>query len=173
MASPRSLSLSGSRSPRCNLTPRLVLAALLWFALAGMAGAADIAGTWRAKFDTQLGPQAYVFEFTVQGDHITGTAAYKRYKAEGVITLQDIALRGDVLTFTEINTFEGKDVPISYTGTVRGNQITFARTVGKYATEQFIARRGKPGDPTEKAPLRPGAKPPPERAPPPKLPMEM
>ena len=34
--------------------------------------AADITGTWKASFDTQIGQQNYTFEFVVKGTTLTG-----------------------------------------------------------------------------------------------------
>ena len=43
--------------------------------LACTAHATDIAGQWRAEFDTQIGTQKYVFKFQTDGDKLTGKAA--------------------------------------------------------------------------------------------------
>ena len=34
--------------------------------------AADITGTWKASFDTQIGTQNYTYEFVVKGTTLTG-----------------------------------------------------------------------------------------------------
>ena len=37
-------------------------------------GTNGIAGKWQAEFDTQVGTQKYTFEFSVEGEKLTGTA---------------------------------------------------------------------------------------------------
>jgi hypothetical protein len=48
----------------------LTLAALSLSALA-----ADVTGTWKAEFDTQLGLQKYTFTFKQEGASVSGNAA--------------------------------------------------------------------------------------------------
>src|SRR4030066_665992 len=50
-----------------------VSAIVLVVLLAGVR-AADVTGTWSATFDSQVGPQQYTYQFTVQGSELTGTA---------------------------------------------------------------------------------------------------
>ena len=42
--------------------------------LAAAAHAAEVAGQWRAEFDTQIGVQKYLFTFHVDGEKLTGKA---------------------------------------------------------------------------------------------------
>jgi uncharacterized protein YifN (PemK superfamily) len=56
-------------------------------------------------------------------------------------------LNGDTIEFVEISKFQDMDLKISYKGKVTGDEISFTRQVGEFATEVFIAKRGKAEDP--------------------------
>ena len=105
--------------------------------------AADVTGTWTAEFDTQVGIQKYVFTFKVEGDKLTGEAAAERMGEKATVTLQGGTVKGDQITFTEALDFQGQQVPITYTGTIAGDEIKFTRKVGDFATEELVAKRKK------------------------------
>lgn len=111
--------------------------------LAQPALAADIAGTWKAEFDTQVGTQKYTFVFAMDGDALTGTASFERMGETGEAELHDCALEGDAVSFVETLDFQGTEIPITYTGTVAGDAIEFVRRVGDFAEEKFTATRAE------------------------------
>lgn len=120
----------------------MILAA---FALAplGTLFAADVAGKWKAEFDTQIGVQKYVYEFKVDGDKITGRAAYEREQGRGEVDLREIKLSGDDISFMEPLSFDGQEVRIEYKGKVTGDEMKLTRNVGEFATEELVAKRVK------------------------------
>ena len=100
--------------------------------------AADIAGTWTAAFDTQVGKQEYTYTFSVEGSTVTGSIA----TANGKATMKDGMLDGDTLTFTENLDYQGQALEIKYTGTVvSDSEIKFTRNVGGIADEELTATR--------------------------------
>ena len=115
----------------------IITALLLGISLSVLAASADPGGTWTASFDTQIGVQNYTYTFTVVGDTVTGTAA----SANGEVEIQDGKLSGNTLTFTELFTFQGMDLLITYTGEVMGNEIHFTRDVAGFANESLVATR--------------------------------
>jgi hypothetical protein len=114
---------------------------LLVFALQALA--ADLVGRWTAEFDTQVGPQKYTFQLAVAGEKVTGKAFFERMGGKGEAELQEGKLVGDRVFFVETFDAMGSPVRIEYTGTLKGDEIAFARKVGEFATEQFVARRAK------------------------------
>ena len=136
-----------------NHRQTLVLAAGI-LALLGPARAADIAGKWHAEFDTQIGPQKYTYEFSVQGDKITGRATFERQDEKGSVTLTDIKLNGDQISFTEPLKFDDQEITITYQGTVQGDAMKLTRQVGDIATEDLVARRVKAPAAEPPAPAR-------------------
>lgn len=108
-------------------------------ALATVASAADIDGTWTATFDTQIGEQHYVYTFKADGEKLTGTAKNDR----GERPVEDGVIKGNDVSFTENLDFQGQKIPIKYTGKLNGDEIKFTRQVGTFATEEIVAKRQK------------------------------
>jgi len=123
---------------------QLLFLTALAFVSAGPAAAADIAGQWRAEFDTQIGLQKYVYAFTVVGDRITGRASFERENGKGEVDLKEIKLTGDDISFMEPLEFDGQQIRIDYHGKVLGDEMKLVRQVGDFATEDVVAKRVKP-----------------------------
>jgi len=120
---------------------------LLFVALAGFAGAvfaADVTGTWKAEFDTQIGVQKYTYTLKQNGATVTGKASSdiggEKHEAE----LKEGKLDGDTISFVELLSFQGNDVRITYSGKVAGTEIKFTREVGEFAKEELVAKRETP-----------------------------
>ncbi len=114
------------------------LIALILLPLA--AHAADISGTWKAAFDTQIGKQEYTYTFAVKGTQLTGKAK----SANGDVDLQEGKVEGDKVSFVENLDYQGMPLKITYTGTiVTANEIKFTRDVAGVAQEQLTATRAK------------------------------
>ncbi|MGD8896776.1 MAG: hypothetical protein PVJ73_12140 [Acidobacteriota bacterium] len=125
------------------MTRGLITAAALVLGLAGAAVAGDVAGTWTAEFDSQIGVQKYTYVFKVDGETLTGTATGERMGETVEVEITDGKVVGDKVTFTEMLDFQGQQIPISYTGTIAGDEIKFTRNVGEFATEEIVAKRKK------------------------------
>jgi hypothetical protein len=123
---------------------QFVLATLFAAVAAASAFAADVTGTWTAEFETQIGVQKYVFTFKADGEKLTGTADAERMgQKQAQVALEGGSVKGDRIAFTENLSFEGNAIAVTYTGTVAGDEITFSRNVGDFATETFVAKRKK------------------------------
>jgi enterochelin esterase-like enzyme len=109
--------------------------------LASASHAADIAGQWRAEFDTQIGVQKYVFTFQTDGDKLTGKAASQVNGRKREAELKEGTINGDTLSFVERLSFQGNQVRIRYTGKVGTEEIAFTREVGDFAKVDFKATR--------------------------------
>jgi hypothetical protein len=104
------------------------------------AHAADVSGTWKAAFDTQIGKQEYTYTFAVKGTQLTGKAK----SANGDVELQEGKVEGDKVSFVENLDYQGMPLKITYTGTiVSANEIKFTRDVAGVAQEQLTATRAK------------------------------
>lgn len=122
---------------------RLPLAALplLLVTLLAVGRAADLAGAWRAEFDTQIGVQKYVFTFQSEGDRLTGKAASEVGERKREAELKELKLDGDTVKFVETMEFQGNEIRIRYTGKIGNGEIAFTREVGEFAREEFKAAR--------------------------------
>ena len=105
--------------------------------------AAEVAGKWTAEFDTQVGLQKYTYDLKLEGEKVTGKASFDRMGQKGEADLLEGTLKGDTISFVEMLDFQGTAIRITYTGTVKGDEIAFTRQVGDFATEQIVARRAK------------------------------
>jgi hypothetical protein len=105
------------------------------------ARAGDIAGQWRAEFDTQIGAQKYLFTFKTDGDKLTGKAAVEVGDQKREAEFTEGKITGETVTFVEMLNIQGNDIRILYTGKIGTNQIDFKREVGDFATENFKASR--------------------------------
>jgi hypothetical protein len=116
---------------------RIIVLTMLVAALVMTASAADVNGQWKTTFMTPMGPEHYVFTFTIAGTKVTGTAKSDR----GPTPIQDGLLKGDVITFTEVLSAQGQKIPMKYTGKVGADEIKFQRLVGNFGKDDFVAKR--------------------------------
>jgi hypothetical protein len=103
--------------------------------------AADITGTWKASFDTQIGTQNYTYEFVVKDTTLTGKI---QSEMGGTSDIRQGKVEGDKVSFVEIFKFENMEIEITYSGQiVSADEIKFTRKVADFATEELVARRQK------------------------------
>jgi hypothetical protein len=105
------------------------------------ASAGELVGRWTSEFDTQIGVQKYVFEFTKSGDTLAGKATFERSMGNGTAPLKNVTVDGDKVRFEEPLSFDGNEITIVYTGTLAGDELKLERKVGDFATEQVTAKR--------------------------------
>ena len=140
-----------------SVKARCLLMAVLGLIAAANAGAADVTGEWKAEFDTQIGVQKYTYTLKQDGDKVTGKANSDIAGEKREVELKEGKLDGDTITFVEIFDFQGNELRIEYKGKVAGDEIKFTRNVGEFATEEFVAKRGRCGGrpaPAESQPVR-------------------
>jgi hypothetical protein len=119
----------------------LAVVALMMVALSASMRAADLAGTWTAKFVTQVGDQEYTYTFTGSGGQLAGTA---KSTLLGDTKLSDIKVEGDKVTFVENGSFQDMPLRITYTGTFSSaDEIKFTRVVVEGTPEEAVAKRSK------------------------------
>jgi hypothetical protein len=116
-----------------------LLAVLLATALP--ASAADLPGRWTAEFDSPIGVQKYVYEFTKSADAVTGQATYEHSMGKGTVQLKNLKVDGDKVSFDEPLTIDGNEITISYSGVLAGDELKLTRVVGQFGTEQLTAKR--------------------------------
>lgn len=118
------------------------------FALAfvGSALAQDnIAGKWKAQFDSQIGTQNYTFEFKMDGTNVTGKAIGERQIGTNEVAITEVKINGDEISFVEPLKLQDNDVRIEYKGKVSGDELKLHRKVGDLAEYDIVAKRVKEG----------------------------
>ncbi len=103
--------------------------------------AANVTGTWKVDFDTQIGLQKYVITLKQDGASVTGKANAEVNGEKREADLKEGKVDGDTVSFVELLNIQGNDVRITYTGKVSDNEMKITRQVGEFATEQGVAKR--------------------------------
>ena len=124
-------------------TTKILAVFSLLLASLTFAHAADLAGTWNAEFDTQIGVQKYSYEFKSDAGKLTGIAHYENPMGKGDVVLKDVKVTDSDVTFTEPMKFNDMEVTITYKGKLSGDDLKLTRAVGDFATEELVAKRAK------------------------------
>ena len=109
--------------------------------LSSLGGAVEIAGEWRAEFESPRGPQTYQFTFQTAGDKLTGKAVSKIGERSREAELLEGQISSNAVSFVELLNFQGNEVRIRYTGKIATNGIAFTREVGDFGKVDFTATR--------------------------------
>ncbi|MDR3459771.1 MAG: alpha-L-arabinofuranosidase C-terminal domain-containing protein [Verrucomicrobiae bacterium] len=121
---------------------------LLPFAILPLAMlAADVTGTWKTEFDSQIGLQKYIFTFKQDDRSLTGKASSEVGDRKREAELKEGKVEGDAVSFVETMNFQENEIRITYTGKLSADasEIKFTRAVGDLATEEIVARRDLAG----------------------------
>ncbi len=79
----------------------------------------------------------------MDGSKLTGKAISNIAGANATTEIQEGKIEGTEISFIENLNYQGMELKISYKGTISGDEIKFARTVGDAGGEQFVAKRVK------------------------------
>ena len=104
----------------------------------------DLSGTWKADFDTQRGLQTYAFTFKQDGTKVTASATADLDGQKREVEFKEVEFKDDTLTFVEILDAQGRELRITYTGKVSGDEIKFNRAVGEFGASDSVAKRDVP-----------------------------
>jgi len=105
--------------------------------------AADVTGTWKSEFDSQIGQQKYTYTLKQDGTNLTGKASSEIQDQKREADLKEGTVNGEDVSFVEMLNFQDNEVRILYTGKIstNGNEINFTRAVGDFAKENIVAKR--------------------------------
>ncbi|HUR60424.1 MAG TPA: alpha/beta hydrolase-fold protein [Opitutaceae bacterium] len=121
------------------------LTLLAFLAAAGLAlAAADVTGTWKAEFDTQIGVQKYTFTLQQDGANLTGKASSEIGAEKRETELKGGKVERETISFFELLPFQGSELRIAYRGQIADNEIKFTREVGDMVREDLVAKRAAP-----------------------------
>ncbi|HRI13790.1 MAG TPA: alpha/beta hydrolase-fold protein [Verrucomicrobiota bacterium] len=105
------------------------------------AAAPGVAGQWRAEFDTQIGPQKYLFDFQVKDGKLTAKAVAEAREQKRDVEFKEPSLVGDTIKFVEMRQIQDNEIRIEYTGKIGEKGIQFTRKVGDFGSQEFLATR--------------------------------
>jgi len=114
--------------------------------LSCLASAADLSGTWKSEFDSQIGLQKYTYTLKQDGTNLTGKAASEINDQKREADLKEGKVSSDTVSFVEMLNFQENEIRITYTGklTTNANEIKFTREVGDIAKEDIVLKRETP-----------------------------
>ena len=81
-------------------------------------------GKWEAKVTTQVGERTMAMNFKSEGAKLTGAISDGTAREAPI---EDGKIEGDTITFKQTLDFGGSSVSFTYTGKIKGNEITFTR----------------------------------------------
>ena len=111
---------------------------------------ASIVGKWKVSFDSPMGGQEVTYTFKSEAGKLTGTSASEM---AGDLTLSEVKLDKDMLTFVETVSFNGMDIRFDGSGKLSGDELSLKRRIADFDfTQEGVARRVK-----EAAPVAPAA----------------
>ena len=92
--------------------------------------AADVAGKWKADFQTADGQKVQnVFTFVVDGEKLTGTVYSSLAQSDAKI--EEGQIKGDAISFAITRNMGGSEARFRYKGNVSGDEIKFVVTIGE------------------------------------------
>jgi enterochelin esterase-like enzyme len=106
-----------------------------------LAIAADVTGTWKSEFDSQIGLQKYTYTLKQDGTNLTGKANSEVNDRKREAELKEGKVDGEKISFVEMLNFQGNDIRITYTGTIASNEMKLTREVGTFAKEDIVVKR--------------------------------
>jgi hypothetical protein len=102
------------------------------FAVAQVASAADVTGTWIMAVETGAGSGSPTFTLKQSGDALTGT--YKGQLGEAPVTG---TVKGDDVTIEYKIDAQGQTLSVKYSGKVDGNSMSGKVVLGTFAEGTF------------------------------------
>jgi enterochelin esterase-like enzyme len=122
----------------------MLLFIMLTVAVSSLAAhSANITGTWKAEFQTQVGVQKYIYTLTQDGNSVFGKALSDIGGNKREVDVLEGRLDGDTIRFVEILDFQGSEIRISYKGKVADDEIKLTRQVGEMSAEELVMKRVK------------------------------
>jgi hypothetical protein len=99
-------------------------------------------GKWAAEVQGGRGPQQITVTLKADGGTLTGSIAGGR---GGEVAIKEGTISGSTLKFKSTQQGRGGEVNMSWSGTLKGDEIAFTRTIegGQAAAQEFTAKRQK------------------------------
>ncbi len=77
---------------------------------------ADVTGSWKSEFHSQIGVQKYTFTFKQDGTNLTGKANAEANDQKREVELSEGKVEGATISFVEMLNYQGNDIRIAYSG---------------------------------------------------------
>lgn len=103
---------------------------------------ASVNGTWAGEVQGGRGPQQVALTLKADGGKLTGSVTGGR---GGDIPIEEGTISGNTLKFKSKQQGRGGEVTLSWTGTLKGDEIAFSRMAegGQGQAQEFVLKRQK------------------------------
>jgi len=101
-----------------------------------------VGGKWSGEVQGGRGPQQLTLTLKADGDTLTGSLTGGR---GGEVQIKDGKISGSTITFKSTQMGRGGEINLSWSGTVKGDEIAMTRTVegGQGQSQEFTLKRQK------------------------------
>jgi hypothetical protein len=119
-------------------TAAILVALSVLAAASAPARRADVAGEWTMTYTTKEGVKLEsTLTLKMDGDKLTGTVSSGR----GSVALNEVAVKGDEISFAIVRVGFGDSIRIEYTGTVAGDTMKLKMKAGAREPLDVTAKR--------------------------------
>jgi hypothetical protein len=125
------------------MTLKIGLFAICLFALASLVGAQNaVDGKWAGEVQGGRGPQQITVNLKADGGMLTGSIVGGR---GGEVAIKEGTISGTTLKFKSTQQGRNGEVTMSWSGTLKGDEIAFSRMVegGQGQAQEFTLKRQK------------------------------
>ena len=107
-----------------------------------VAAQSSVTGNWSGTMQGGRGPQTVNLVLKAEGDKLTGSITGGR---GGDVAITDGTISGATLKFKSKQAGRGGEMILNWTGTLKGDEIAFSRTVegGQGQPQEFVLNRQK------------------------------
>ena len=103
--------------------------------------AADVTGTWKVEFNTQIGVKKYTFTLKQEGTTVIAKATVELNDEQAEVELTKGKIDGGTVSFVEMLNLQGNETQITFTGKISGDEIAFTREVAEFGSTTGTASR--------------------------------
>jgi hypothetical protein len=106
--------------------------------VAGIAGAADVAGLWKASYRMPDGsPHESTLDLQVAGEKLTGKITSRR----GTVAIEEGTVKGNDVRFTVLRRGNGDEIRVEFVGRIQGDTMRLTMKYRDRDAVEITARR--------------------------------
>lgn len=117
---------------------------LMSFNLTLSAQPANASGTWKADIETPVGLFKYTWIIQQDGENLSGKILREKDNEKAEVAITEGKIKADAVSFVEMLSMQDREIKISYSGKITGNELKLTRQVGDFAIEEVTAKRENP-----------------------------
>jgi len=104
----------------------------------------NASGTWKADIETPVGLFKYTWIIQQDGENLSGKILREKDNEKAEVAITEGKIKADAVSFVEMLSMQDREIKISYSGKITGNELKLTRQVGDFAIEEVTAKRENP-----------------------------